>query len=201
MNADLVSTFTAIAMGIALSAACGFRVFLPLLAASVAAHFGRVTLAPSWQWVGSVPAMVTLATATVIETAGYYIPWVDHALDFIAAPAAVVAGTLLTGSLLVHVDPLMKWSLAVIAGGGAAGSVQALTMAVRGASTATTGGLANPIVSTVESVGAIVLSVLAILVPVLAVLIVFAALTVTARLLLRVAKRRKLAAMAGGQAQ
>jgi len=182
-------------MGVALSAACGFRVFLPILVMSVAARLGYVHPAPSWEWVGSVPAIITLATATLIEVLAYYIPWLDHALDVIAAPAALIAGTLMTASLVTDVSPVVKWSLAIIAGGGVAGIAQTITTAVRVASTVTTGGLANPIVSTIESVGAIVLSILAILAPLVALGVIVLSALLFVRFLTRILRRRRAATL------
>jgi uncharacterized protein YaaW (UPF0174 family) len=66
--------------------------------------------------------------------------------------------------------PLLKWTLAVIAGGGSAALVQGSTMLARGLSTTLTGGMGNPAVSTGEAVGAVVLSLLAIVLPVMAAL-------------------------------
>jgi len=161
-----------ICLGIGLSAACGFRVFVPLLVMSVAAMSGHLHLAHGFEWIGTYPALLSFAVATCLEVAGYYIPWVDHLLDAIASPAAVVAGTLVTASLVTEMSPLLKWTLAVIAGGGAAGMVQGATVLARGASTATTGGLANPLVSTLELVGAVVTSVAAVVAPMLVVAVI-----------------------------
>ena len=61
-------------------------------------------------------------------------------------------------------SPWMQWTLAVIAGGGAAGLVQGTTVLTRAASTATTGGLVNPVFATAEwglSFGTTVLSIVA----------------------------------------
>jgi hypothetical protein len=158
-----------ICIGIGLSAACGFRVFVPLLVISIAALSGHLHLAHGFEWIGSYPALMAFAVATVLEIAGYYIPWLDHLLDTIATPAAVVAGTVVTASLVGDMSPFMRWTLAVIAGGGAAGLVQGTTVTTRGASLMTTGGLANPIVATIELAGSVVTSVLALFVPVLVV--------------------------------
>ena len=62
----------------------------------------------------------------------------------------------------------VKWALAIIAGSGAAGIVQTETTITRAASTTTTGGLANPVVSTAEAGSSFGLSLLAILFPVIA---------------------------------
>lgn len=156
-------------LGIGLSAACGFRVFVPMLILSIAANSGHITLASGFDWIGSTPALVTFGVATALEIGAYYVPWLDNLLDSIASPTAVVAGTVVTASVVADVSPLMQWSMALIAGGGAAGAVQATTVLVRGTSTAGTGGLANPLVSTAELGGSVVMSVLSIFLPILAV--------------------------------
>src|SRR3954468_13423494 len=157
-------------VGVGLSAACGFRGFVPLLVLSLAARSGELALGPVFGWIGSKPALLAFAVATLVEIAGYYIPWVDHLLDTVATPTAVVAGGLVTASTLGHMSPFLQWSVALLAGGGTAAVFQGLTAAARGVSTLTTGGLGNPIVSTVEAGGSALLSVLAVTVPVLAVL-------------------------------
>jgi uncharacterized protein DUF4126 len=164
--ANLLSVF----VGIGLAAACGFRVFVPLLVLSLAARSGEMTLAHGFAWIGSQPALIAFAVATLVEIAAYYIPWVDHLLDTVATPTAVVAGILVTASSLGHFSPFLQWSLALLAGGGTAALFQGLTATARGLSTLTTGGLGNPVVSTVEAGGSALLSVLAVTVPALSVL-------------------------------
>jgi hypothetical protein len=167
-----METGLSIGVGIALAAACGFRVFVPLLVISTAALSGHVELAESFAWVGTWPALVTFAVATILEIAAYYIPWLDNALDTVATPAAVVAGIVVTASVLTDMSPYLRWTLAVIAGGGAAGLVQGTTVSVRGTSTLSTAGAANPVVSTVEAAGSLLTSVLAVVWPVLALAVV-----------------------------
>ncbi len=159
----------AICLGVGLSAACGFRVFVPLLGMSAAALSGQVALSPEFEWIGTWPAVACFLTASVLEVAAYYVPWIDNALDSIATPVAVVAGSLLTASVLGDVSPLLKWSLAVIAGGGTAGLVQTATVALRGTSSLTTGGLGNFLVATAELVASVCTTLLALLVPILCV--------------------------------
>lgn len=154
-------------VGICLAAACGFRVFLPLLGLSIAVLSGRLTLSSGFEWIGTWPALIAFATATVIEIGAYYIPWVDHVMDGLTTPAAVIAGTIVTASLIGDIPPFLKWSLALIAGGGVSAVVQGGTVALRAGSSGTTGGLANPLVSTIELVGAILVTTLAVLLPVL----------------------------------
>jgi hypothetical protein len=99
-----MDTLLSICIGIGLSAACGFRVFVPPLVMSMASIFGHLTLSPNFGWMGTYPALVVFAVATCIEIAAYYIPWVDHLLDIVATPMAIAAGTVVTASLLPDAD-------------------------------------------------------------------------------------------------
>ncbi len=167
-----METVLSICLGIGLSAACGFRVFVPLLVMCIASLSGHMTLAHGFEWLGSYPALVAFSVATCLEIAGYYIPWLDHLLDTIATPAAIVAGTVVSASMATHMSPFLHWTLAVIAGGGAAGLVQATTVMTRGVSTATTGGLGNPVVATLELAGSVITSVLALIAPLVAAVLI-----------------------------
>jgi len=180
MNFEILLT---ILMGIGLSAASGFRVFIPLLVVSIASFTGNLTLADSFSWIGTLPALITFGIATVFEIAGYYIPWVDNILDTITSPMAVVAGAVLMASVVTDISPLIKWVLAIIAGGGVAGTIQALTGMTRVTSSLTTGGLGNPAVSTVESGSSITLSAIAIFIPLIAGIIVIALLVWATKIL------------------
>lgn len=161
-----METILSLCVGVGLSAACGFRVFVPLLVTSLASCSGHLTLSPGFQWIGSYPALAAFSAATLLEVAGYYVPWVDHLLDTLSTPAAIVAGTIITASFVTDVSPFLRWTLAVIAGGSAAGFVQASTVVLRGASTLTTGGLSNPFFATAELAGSVVTSVLSLIAPV-----------------------------------
>lgn len=154
------STLMSFFLGIGLAASAGFRIFLPLFALSLGAHFGGdlLNLNESWQWVGSWPAMITLGVATLIEIIAYYIPVVDNLLDTIAVPLAAIAGTVLMGSTLLDMGEVATWALAIIAGGGTAAAVSGTTAATRAISTGTTGGTGNFIVNTGETAAASVLS-------------------------------------------
>jgi len=156
--------------GIGLAAACGFRVFVPLLGTSIAGLSGQVQLSSGFDWMATTPAVVAFGVATALEIGAYYIPWLDNLLDVIATPAALVAGTMLTASMVTDVSPFLKWTLAVIAGGGVAGTVSG-TALVRGVSTLSTAGAANPMLSTVEWIASAVMTVLAVLAPILALVV------------------------------
>jgi len=179
------TTVLSILVGIGLSAACGFRIFVPLLVMNLAALSGHLHLAQGFQWIGSYPATIAFSVATALEVLGYYIPWVDHLLDTLATPAAVIAGTIVTASMVTGMSPFLKWTLAVIAGGGAAGLVQGTTVVARGASTAATGGLGNPVVATLEFAGALLTSFLALLAPVAVVALIIVVCAILGRALLR----------------
>ncbi|HXX58384.1 MAG TPA: DUF4126 domain-containing protein [Thermodesulfovibrionales bacterium] len=170
-----------ICLGIGLSAACGFRVFVPLLAMSIASLSGHLTLSHGFQWIGTYAAFTAFATATILEVAAYYIPWVDNLMDSIAAPVAVVAGTIVAASSIIQMSPLMKWTLAIIAGGGTAAIFHGATALVRGASSTVTGGLGNHAVATIELAIAAGLSIVAIALPLLGGLVVLVFLFLVAR--------------------
>lgn len=180
-----------VALGIALAAAAGLRVFVPLFALGVAARAGYVPLADGFEWLASTPALIVLGTATLVEIAAYYVPYLDHLLDVIASPSAVLAGIVATAAVLTDMPPVVKWTVAIIAGGGAAGLVQGASVAARIGSTATTGGLGNIVLSSLETFGAIGTVILAIALPLLALLVVVAMLAIAVVMLLRLARRRR----------
>ncbi|MDP9122215.1 MAG: DUF4126 domain-containing protein [Acidobacteriota bacterium] len=159
-------------IGLGLAAACGFRIFVPLLIASLASRFGHLPLSHGFGWLASSPALIAFAVATVVEIGAYYIPWVDNLLDAIATPTAILAGMMLTAGTLVDMGPLLRWTLAVVAGGGTAALFQGLTTTARQVSSLTTGGLGNPVLATAEAGGSALLSVLAIMVPLVAAVLV-----------------------------
>ena len=168
-----METILGLCIGVGLSAACGFRVFVPLLVMSIATLMGWYEPAKGFEWLAIPAVCAALGFATICEIAAYYVPWVDNLLDTIATPAAVVAGTLSTMAVSSgEMSQFASWAAAIIVGGGTATAVQMSTVAVRGVSTATTGGIANPIVSTVEWIGALVVSILAMLLPVLMAILV-----------------------------
>lgn len=161
-------------VGIGLAAAAGLRVFLPLLVLGLAARAGIVPLVASFDWLASGPGIAALAVASVVEVAAYYIPLVDNLLDVIAAPLAILSGILLTAAVTTELPPQVRWAAAIVAGGGAAGVVQALTSITRLKSTALTAGTANPLLATLELGGSLVTSVIAIMLPVVALLLIVA---------------------------
>src|SRR5262245_11143072 len=116
-----------VALGVGLAAATGFRVFLPLLIAAVAARWGALPLADGFEWLANTGTIVALSTASLLEVGAYYIPGVDHALDVIAMPASLIAGTIVSASAMVAMPPAILWPVAIIAGGGVAGLTKGTT--------------------------------------------------------------------------
>jgi hypothetical protein len=172
-----LSAALSIVAGIALAAACGFRVFIPLLVVSAASRAGLLSVSDGFAWIGSTPALACFASAAALEVASYWVPWLDNALDALATPAAVVAGIVVSAAVITDVDPWLKWTLSAVAGGGAAAAVQIPSVIARAASSETTGGLANPVVATTElaaSGGVSAASVLAVALPVALPLVVLA---------------------------
>ena len=155
----------ALCLGITLSAACGFRVFLPPLAMSIAAIYGHIPLSSGFEWLGTTEAAIALAIATTLEIGAYYVPFLDNLLDTVQVPVAVGIGTVITAATMGHTDPVLQWTLAAVAGGGTAGLMGSLASLTRLASSGVTGGLGNFIVATIELVGSISLSILGITFP------------------------------------
>jgi hypothetical protein len=176
-----VDPLLGIPVGLALSTAAGLRVFVPLLLTGLAARVGYLTLTPSLAWLGSDAALVAFGTATVLEVGAYYVPWLDNLLDTIATPTAITAGVITTAAVTPELSPLLRWTLAIVAGGGAAGLVQAGTALLRLKSSAVTGGAANPVVATGELLGSVALSLLGLLAPLFAAAVVVVLLVVLAR--------------------
>lgn len=162
-----IELIISIILGFSLAAAAGFRVFIPLLVLSLSAHFGWFPVNDSWGWVGSTAALWLLGVASVVEIFAYFIPYVDNVLDTISVPLAGIAGSLLMLATMGDVNPAFAWALAIIAGGGAAAVISGTTGATRLTSTATTGGIANPVVAAAETGAATAVSVASIFSPII----------------------------------
>jgi hypothetical protein len=161
-----------IVLGIGLAAATGFRVFLPLLIMSGAAYTGHLPLDNSFAWLATPSALTMLGVAAVAEILAYYVPGVDNLLDALATPAAFIAGTVVSAAVITDLPPMVKWTAAVIAGGGIAGITQGVTAMLRAKSTVLTGGLGNSVIATAELVGSLLVSLLTLAAPLVALALV-----------------------------
>jgi len=180
-------SFIGVAIGLGLAAAAGFRIFVPLLIASIAAKTGVLTLAPGFDWLTATPMMAALATATVLEVGAYSVPWLDQLLDLIATPAALLAGMLAVASVVVELPPYLRWAV-ILMGAGAAGVTQGASVLTRFKSTTATAGAGNPVVAMAELIGAVLTSILAIFLPVITLVMLLVLVLMVVR---RLAKRRR----------
>lgn len=175
-----------IIIGIGLSATCGFRVFVPFFIMSIASLAGYLDLGGGFQWVGTYPALIAFGVATLLEIAAYFFPYVDNLLVTISSPVGILAGVLVSAAVITDVNPILQWSLAIIAGGGAATATTVISNTIHHGSTALSGGVANPVVSAVETTGSMVMSALAVLAPVIAVLLIIIGMVVVYKLFIKV---------------
>jgi hypothetical protein len=187
MEATTLTEFLpALALAVALAASAGLRAWLPLLLAGGLARLGVLDVGPSFQFLASTKALVLFGVATAVELVGDKIPAVDHALDLVGTPLRPAAGALLAAAALGTVaDPLTSLVLGTVVGAPSALVPHAAKSALRAASTATTGGLANPLLSVLEDALSVVTFVLAVLVPLLVVALLGLTLLLAARWLRR----------------
>lgn len=178
-----IETISAVALGIGLSASAGFRVFIPLLVAGLASHFGILSLGDSFQWMNSNPALICFGVASILEVLAYYIPFVDNLIDTIATPLSVGAGTLLMTSVFPAESEWMKCVMGFIVGGGAAAAIQSGSAITRLLSSQFTAGTGNPVVSTTEGVAATGFSILSLVIPIFVAILIIVFIVIILRTL------------------
>ena len=169
----VLAGFTAVG----LAAACGFRVFLPLLILGLAVRTGHGSVGAEFAWLASTGALVCFGIATGLELLAFYVPVLDNALDALATPAAAIAGAVAATSVFVGLgglDPWLEWTAGVIAGASIATVVQVPMAAARGASTVTTAGSANFLVASGEWFVSALVAALALLAPIVVPMVVVA---------------------------
>ena len=175
-----------IALGVGLAAATGLRLFLPMLVVSVAAYTGHLPLSDNFAWLATLPALILLSVAALVEILAYYIPGLDNLLDTLATPAAFVAGTTIAAAVITDLPPMVKWAAAIIAGGGIAGLTQTTSAVLRAKSTVLTGTLGNPVIATGELGGSLLLSLMALVAPLFTLLVIAVLLWLAFRWLRRI---------------
>ena len=186
-----IDTLLGVVIGLGLAAACGFRVFVPLLVMGAAARLGHFDPSPGFAWLATTPALIAFGVATAVEIAAVHVTWLDHLLDVVAAPLAVLAGAVTMAGALGEVSPLLRWSFALIAGGGTAGLFHGLNGLMRAGTAVTTAGFGNPLFATLETGGAFAIAAAAVLIPVLGLLLAVAAVFAVWRLARRAAFRQR----------
>ena len=147
-----------IVLGIALAAATGFRVFLPMLIVSGAAYTGHLHLDDSFAWLGTPSALIMLSVAALVEVLAYYIPVIDNLLDVLATPAAFVAGTIVSAAVMIDAPPMVKWTAAIDRRRRRRRTDARADRNFRAHSTVLTGGLGNAVIATAELGGAVLIS-------------------------------------------
>jgi len=180
-----------IALGIGLAAATGLRLFLPMLVVSTAAYTGHLPLSDNFAWLATLPALILLSVAALVEILAYYIPGLDNLLDTLATPAAFIAGTIISAAVITDLPPMVKWAAAIIAGGGIAGLTQATTAVLRAKSTVLTATLGNPVIATAEFGGSLLVSLMALVAPLFTLLIIALLLWLAIRWLRQISRRAR----------
>ncbi len=180
-------------LGLGLASATGLRTFLPLLMLALAAKFELfgVRLIDQMEWIVSWPAIAALATAATAEFAGDKIPAVDHFLNAIGYFVRPLAGAVAAGSVFWAVDPTAAAIAGVIVGAPAALAFNAAQTGARVTSTATTGGLGNPVVSFIEDVLAFLTVIVAFLAPIIIPIVLIVLAIVVFRLARRIRDRNE----------
>jgi len=166
------SLISSIFLAFGLSAACGFRIFIPPLTYGLLYKADLVQLGEGWNWIGNDWVIGVLALSALIEIIGNLVPWLDNLLDVLATPTAIFAGTTLSAISLSEIDPGLKWMLSVMSGVLVTGGFQLSTVTLRGFSSIFTGGLLNPIISFIEDIISLGISIAIILFPLLGIFIV-----------------------------
>lgn len=186
---DIVGYCTALG----LATAAGLNAWIPLLATGLLARYTDVIhLDGTWANLENTAVLIALAAVAVVDFVGDKVPGVDHALHAAGTVIAPATGAVaaLSSSSALDVSPVLMTIIGLVA----AESSHGTRMAIRPFSTATTGGLGNPVVSLAEDVVSAGLSLVAIVLPVLAALLVAALFVVAWRVIRR--GRRALAARA-----
>jgi len=182
-----------VAMGLSLAACAGLRAFLPLLAVGLAGRLDWIPLTSHFEWLESTPSLLVFSVAVVAELLADKVPWLDHMLDLLQTFVKPIAGVIAVAAVLHELTPLQGAVLALVLGGGVAGAVHLGKANLRLLSTASSAGLANPVVSVAEDGGAWGLALAAIWIPLIAATVLIVLFLVTIWFLYK--KRSRLRAL------
>ena len=189
---EFYNLIVSIFLAIGLSAACGFRIFVPPLSYGLLYKAGLVQLGEGWTWIGNDFVLAILALATVVEICAFFIPWIDNLLDTLATPTSILAGTILSASSLSDFPPGLQWILSLITGVSITGGFQMATVTIRGSSSLFTGGLMNPLFTIFEDLMSFVITLTMIIAPILGILLIIFIAFFIRKLFLKLKKRRNL---------
>jgi|TARA_B100001094_G_C18073037_1_gene741124 hypothetical protein len=188
---DSPSLIISICIGIGLSAATGFRVFLPPLVVGLLSRVGFIDLGESWIWLSDDASLLVLVSAALIESFAYFLPWLDNLLDVIMSPMAIVSGIVLSAAFLDGINPGFQWALSIIAGVSLSGGVQASTVFLRGLSTASTAGILNPMFSIAENSISLFLTLTALFFPLIAIVVLVLLLIVIRKIIRKLLDKKR----------
>jgi hypothetical protein len=194
----LMDALAAAALGIVLAATAGLRAFLPVFSASLAAWMTDLPLPDTLAWLDKPQTVLIFGVATVLEILGDKIPVVDHALDSVQVLTKPVLAVLAATPFLYQLAPEYSVGIGILLGAPLALGVHSAKATARLGSTATTGGLGNPVLSVGEDLAAIASIILGFLAPLLALVLMAATIFFIVRLALRVRRRRRAAMQARG---
>ena len=188
---DSLSLIISIFIGIGLSAATGFRVFVPPLLVGLLSRAGFIDLGESWVWMSDTLTILAFSSAALIEICAYFVPWLDNLLDVFMSPMAIISGIILSATFFDGINPGLQWALSIIAGVSLSGSVQASSVLLRGLSTAGTGGVLNPIFSIAENLISIFLTLMALFFPVIAIIFLVLLLMLNRKIIRKLLDKRR----------
>jgi len=168
--------------GLGLAAAAGLRAFLPPFLLGLLARLGWIPLRPEFDLLASTPVLVILGTAVLAEVLGDKVPLVDHALDLLGTLLKPAAGAFVLAATVTHLGAIPAALIGLVAGGGTAFTVHVAKSGLRLASTGTTSGLGNPLLSIGEDLLALAATLAAIFVPLLLIAVLFLGLVLLRRI-------------------
>lgn len=149
-----------ILVGVGLSAASGFRIFMPFFILSIYSFLGIDILNSGLFIFSSNSFLIIFLILSVADVILYYNPWIDNLLDLITTPASIFSGTILTYVLMSDTEIFIRLPVSIIIGGGAALNIQLLTVKARSLTSVFTSGFGNQIVSTIENISSFFIAVL-----------------------------------------
>lgn len=162
---QVVQAFLSLSMAFGLSTSAGLNAYIPLLTIALVDRLsdGLMDLQGPWTWLSSWWTIGVLAILLVVEILVDKVPAVDTINDIIHTVIRPAAGAILfaASTRAIGLHPV----LAAICGVILAGGVHTAKTGGRPVVTATTGGVGNPILSTIEDVVSAVMSFVSIVAP------------------------------------
>lgn len=171
---DTLHWMIAASLGLGLATSVGLNACLPLLLLACASHFhlAGVRLNDHFAWLSSDASLIVLGFAAALEIVGDKVPAIEHILKALGLVLRPAAGTLAAASVFTHTDPTTAAVMGLIVGAPSSFGFHAATSDIRVASSVTTMGCLNPILSVIEDLAAVLLTILGMLAPLLVPLVV-----------------------------